>query len=152
DLAPALVEFLEGCDLCGFNLKGYDLRVLHAEFRRVKGDFFLGGRAVIEPVGIYHSFWKRDLFPAVRFYPSRQHPSAHSAAADVLAAAEVLDAMLARYSVLPREVAELHEHFRDPNAVDSNRCFTRVEGEIRFAFGKHRGQPLDGVARHSPDY
>jgi DNA polymerase-3 subunit epsilon len=49
-------------------------------------------------------------------------------------------------------VPGLHQHFSDPNAVDSNGCFVRVEGQIRFAFGKHRGQPLDVVARMKPDY
>lgn len=152
DLAPDLVEHLDGCDLCGFNLKRYDLRVLYAEFRRAQVNFSLDGRAIIDPMEIFHSFEKRDLAAAVNFYLSREHTGAHSAAADVLAAAEVLDAMLARYSVLPRGVVELHEHFSDPNAVDSNGFFTRVEGEIRFAMGKHRGQPLDGVARHNRDY
>jgi hypothetical protein len=28
----------------------------------------------------------------------------------------------------------------------------RVAGQVRFAFGKHRGQPLDTVARAKPDY
>src|SRR5712692_6833454 len=53
---------------------------------------------------------------------------------------------------LPRSAAGLHQHFNDPNAVDSNGCFVRVAGQVRFAFGKHRGQPLDAVARAKPDY
>jgi DNA polymerase-3 subunit epsilon len=69
-----------------------------------------------------------------------------------MATAAVLDAMLARYEELPRSPAGLHQHFKDPNAVDSNGCFVRVAGQVRFAFGKHRGQPLAAIARMKPDY
>ena len=78
--------------------------------------------------------------------------SAHAAGADVMATAEVLDAMLERYGDLPRTAAGLHQHFKDPNAVDSNGYFVRVEGQIRFAFGKYRGQPLQTVAKTKSDY
>jgi hypothetical protein len=37
---------------------------------------------------------------------------------------------------VPRTVAGLHQHCKDPNAVDSSGCFVRIEGEVRFAFGK----------------
>jgi hypothetical protein len=53
---------------------------------------------------------------------------------------------------LPRSPAGLHQHFKDPNAVDASGCFVRVAGQVRFAFGKHRGQPLDAVARAKPGY
>jgi DNA polymerase-3 subunit epsilon len=36
--------------------------------------------------------------------------------------------------------------------VDSGGRFVRVENEIRFAFGKYRGQPLKIVAQENPDY
>jgi hypothetical protein len=65
----------------------------------------------------------------------------------VLATAEILDAMVARYADLPRDVAGLFQHFKDPNAVDSGGSFVRVADQVRFAFGKYRGQPLDEVAR-----
>jgi DNA polymerase-3 subunit epsilon len=53
---------------------------------------------------------------------------------------------------LPRTVAGLHQHLQNPNAVDSTGHFIRIEGQIQFAFGKYRGQPLDAVARTKPDY
>jgi DNA polymerase-3 subunit epsilon len=92
------------------------------------------------------------LAAAVRFYCGREHDKGHAAASDVLATAEVLDAMVTRYAELPRTVAGLHQHFKDAHAVDSNGSFTRVGSEVRFAFGKYRGQPLDAIARMNPDY
>lgn len=152
DVADSLIAFLEGCDLCGFNLKRFDLRVLHAEFSRVGKPWSLRGRAIVDALEIFFAYEKRDLAAAVRFYCGREHENAHSAGGDVAATAEVLDAMLARYNDLPRTTAGLHQHFQDLNAVDSNGCFVRVAGQVRFAFGKHRGQPLDAVARAKPDY
>ena len=151
-LAPGLLAFLEGCDLCGFNLKKFDLRVLHVEFQRAGLTFPLDGRAVLDPMEIFHAKEKRDLAAAVRFYLGREHDGAHAARADVLATAAVLDAMLGRYADLPRDVLGLHAHFKDPNAVDSDSFFTRVEGEVRFKKGKHRGLPLTAVAAEYPGY
>jgi DNA polymerase-3 subunit epsilon len=36
--------------------------------------------------------------------------------------------------------------------ADSTGFFTRAGGELRFAQGKYRGQPLDVIARTKPDY
>ncbi len=152
EVAGDLLAFLDSCDLCGFNLKRFDLRLLHVEFGRVGLELPLMGRAILDVLEIFHAYEKRDLSAAVRFYCGRDHDDAHSAGADVKATAEVLDAMLARYEDLPRSVADLHQHLKDPNAVDSSGCFVRIEGQIRFRFGKHRGQPLDAVARMKPDY
>jgi DNA polymerase III subunit epsilon len=152
DVASHLLAFLQDCDLCGFNLKRFDLRVLQGEFVRAGQQFSLTGRAIVDVLEIFHTYERRDLAAAVRFYCNRDHANAHAADADVCATAEVLDAMLARYEDLPRSAAEPHQHFKDPNAVDSSGYFVRIEGQVRFAFGKHRGQPLDAVARAKPDY
>jgi DNA polymerase-3 subunit epsilon len=151
-VAEGLLTFLDGCDLCGFNLKKFDLRVLYAEFTRAGRTLPLEGRAVIDAMEIFHRYEPRDLGAAVRFYLGREHDGAHSAAADVLATADVLDAMMARYADLPRNVARLHQHFVDPDRVDSSGFFVRVEGHFRFAMGKYRGQPLEVIAATKPDY
>jgi DNA polymerase-3 subunit epsilon len=151
-VAAGLLAFLDGCDLCGFNVKRFDLRMLYVEFGRAGLRLPLEGRALVDPLEIFHAYERRDLAAAVRFYCSREHIDAHGAAADVLATAEVLDAMVLRYADLPRSVPALHIHFNDPRSVDSAGCFLRVQGEIRFAFGKYRGQPLAAVVRTKPDY
>jgi DNA polymerase-3 subunit epsilon len=151
-LAANLLTFLEGCDLSGFNLKRFDLRVLYAEFNRASHPLSLEGRAILDAMEIFHAREPRDLTAAVRFYCGREHEGAHAASTDVLATAEVLDAMLGRYMDLPRTVVGLNQHLKNPNAADSDGKFVRVEGELRFTFGKYRGQPLDAVARMKPDY
>jgi DNA polymerase-3 subunit epsilon len=151
-VAQGLLAFLDGCDLCGFNLKRFDLRVLYREFARAGRSLPLEGRAVIDPMEIFHRFEPRDLTAAVRTYLGREHTDGHSAAADAQATAEVLDAMIARYADLPRTVAGLHQHFADPDRVDSDGFFRQVEGKVRFLKGKHRGEPLDVIAATTPGY
>ncbi len=151
-VAGKLARFLDGCDLCGFNLKRFDLRVLYCEFQRAGVAFDLEGRALVDPMEMFHQLEPRHLAAAVRFYLGRDHEGAHAAADDVLATADVLDAMLGRYPDLPRTPTGLHERFLDACAVDSDGFFTRVEGEVRFKKGKYRGQPLAAVARRDPGY
>ena len=151
-VALGLLKFLDGCDLCGFNLKRFDLKVLIAEFSRIDRHFPLDGRRLIDPLEIYHDRERRDLSAAVRFYCGRDHDGAHSASADVQVTAEILDAMLERYPDLPRSVEELHDLYRDQRSVDLDGKFIRVDSRIVFNFGKYRGRRLDDVARESPDY
>jgi DNA polymerase-3 subunit epsilon len=151
-LAADLRSFFDGADLCGFNLKRFDLRVLYVEFSRAGQNLSMEGRAILDPMEIFHAREPRNLSAAVRFYCNREHEGAHAADADVLATADVLDAMLGRYTDLPRTVIGLDQHLKNPNAVDSAGNFIRIEDEIRFAFGKYRGQSLDAVARAKPDY
>lgn len=141
-IARGLLDFLDGCDLAGFNLKRFDLKVLCAEFARCGIDFPLAGRAIIDVCVMFHELHPRDLTAAVRHYVGAPDFAAHSAAGDVSATAEVLDAMIERHAELPRTVADLGAVFTNPDAVDIDECFVRRGGELVFAFGKHNGRPI----------
>lgn len=151
-LAGGLLRFLDGCDLCGFSLRKYDLPVLRAEFARSGRTLDLAGRAVVDVRDIFFRYEPRSLTAAVRHYLGRDHVGAHSAAADTRATAEVLAAMLAQYPDLPRTPADLQRHLLPADAADAEGKLVRVGGELRFTFGRYRGQPLAVVARENPEY
>jgi DNA polymerase III subunit epsilon len=151
-LAQGLLDFLDDCDLCGFNIRRFDLRMLWAEFRRVGMELPLDGRAIIDAMELFHAREPRDLAAAVRFYCGKEHAEGHDAANDVVATVEVLDAMLGRYADLPRSAAGLQGLLPSGRLADVAGFFTTVGGELRFAKGKHRGQPVDAVARREPGY
>jgi DNA polymerase-3 subunit epsilon len=152
-LAPAILTFVEGCDLCGYNLLRFDLRLILTEYQRAGLTFPIRGRRIIDPCRIFHLREPRDLSSALRFYCGREHDGAHGASADVLATLAVLEAQLDRYADLPRSVAGLHDHLRDPRTVDLSEMFTRLsDGRIEFAKGKYKGQLLRDIARNKPDY
>src|SRR5262249_46281368 len=47
EIATPLAANLERCDLCGYNIWSFDLKILRAEFRRVGVPFSTEGRYII---------------------------------------------------------------------------------------------------------
>jgi DNA polymerase-3 subunit epsilon len=153
-IARGLLDFLGDADLAGFNVRRFDVPLLDREFRDCGLDLGLDRRRVIDAMAIFHRKEPRHLSAAVRFYLGRDHEGAHGAAADVEAAAEVLAAQVARYDDLPATVEDL-DGWCNPvpeDAVDRAGKFVRREGEVVFAFGKHKGRPLREVAARETDY
>ena len=154
EVGPRLAAFLEGCDLAGYNLRGFDIPLLARELERVKVPFSFEGRRVVDAQVIYFRKEPRDLAAAVRTFVGREHAGAHSALADTIAAAEVLAGQLARYDDLPRDVEALAA-FTAPvegRWVDADKRFVWRDGAAVFNFGAKRGQPLAAVAAKSPEY
>jgi DNA polymerase-3 subunit epsilon len=152
-IARSLAAYLEGCDLCGYNLWSFDLRLLLHEFRRVGVPFSTEDRYLIDPKRIFHGRERRDLAAALKFYCGKEHAGAHSAEADVLAALLVLDGQADRYDDLPRTIPELHAHMAYPDFADPDGKFRRRDdGVIVFAFGPQRGRSVEEVARTDPGF
>jgi DNA polymerase-3 subunit epsilon len=138
-------EFVQGADLAGYNLVRFDLPLLEAEVQREGGRLDLRGARLLDAMVIFKKKERRDLTAAVQFYCGRSHEGAHTAEADTLATLDVLDAQLARYDDLPRDVAGLHEFCNQgfERFVDRTRKFRWTDaGEAAFNFGKHEGRTL----------
>ena len=153
-VAPDLAAFLEGCDLAGYNLRGFDIPLLAREFERVKVPFSFEGRRVVDAQVIYFRKEPRDLAAAVRTFVGREHTGAHSALADAIASAEVLAGQLRRYADLPRGIEALAA-FTAPvegRWVDADKRFVWRDGAAVFNFGAKRGQTLADVAAKNPEY
>ena len=153
-VAKALLDWLDGADLAGFNVVRFDAPLLDQEFRRCGQDLALSPRRVIDAMTIFHRKERRDLTAAVRFYLDRDHEGAHSAEADVTATLEILEAQLDRYDDLPKTVEELAQWSRAgrPGAIDPDGKFVWKDGEAVFAFGKHQGKSLKAIAQSASDY
>jgi len=113
-----LADFLDGCDLAGFNQIAYDVPMWLAECKRHAINFSMAGRQQVDVRVIFNvreTGWDRflmgprNLGAAVRHYCGRELEGAHSAEADTQATVDVLLAQLQRYPDLPRDVAGLHE-------------------------------------------
>ena len=151
-VAKSLADFLEGCDLAGYNLVKYDLPLLEKEFERAKVPFSIEGRKVVDVMKIFYRMEPRDLAGACRFYLGREHNDAHSAQADVAATADILGAMMERYSTLPKEIDELCGALAEPDAMDISGNIILKNGQPHLNFGKHQGKSLEWVANKDPDY
>jgi len=152
--ARSLAEMLEGCDLAGFNVRGFDIAMLVAEFERCGVTLDLEGRRVVDMQNIFHREERRDLSAAARFYLGRDHEEAHTALGDIRTSAAVLAAQLERYPDLPRDLDGLHtycEEFR-PTRTEVDRWFSGTDDQRVFRRGKHAGTALAQVAIDAPDY
>jgi DNA polymerase III subunit epsilon len=148
-----LAAYLEGCDLCGYNIWSFDLKILAGEFRRAAVSFSMAGRHIVHPIRIFYEREPRDLRAALRFYRGMEHEGAHGAEADVMTALLVLDGQADRYQVLPRSIAELHQYMEYPEILDPDGKFVRRDdGVVVLAFGKYNGEPLVDVARSDRAY
>jgi len=149
-VAQEISNFLQGCDLAGFNLASYDLRMLQREFERAGVKFSTDGRAIVDAKQIYHAKEPRDLEAACRHYLNEEHTHAHSALDDVLATWRVINAQVRRYQDLPRDPAGINTLFN--KSVDSEGKFEWNGQQVAFTFGKYRGRLLQQVAETDAEY
>jgi DNA polymerase-3 subunit epsilon len=104
----AIVELVEGADLCGFGIERFDLPMLLAELRRIDPRYFTGPQpglrrldvmAMLHDLVPYARHLRRTLSYALGRFCDVDHPGAHGSAADCCATAAVLDAMIAHYAL-----------------------------------------------------
>jgi DNA polymerase-3 subunit epsilon len=155
-IAKSFFQFLEDCDLCGFNIKKYDLPLLTNEFKRYGFDFNKTGRRIIDLKIIFHKYYPRDLETAYQVYCDKVLVNSHSSDADARACAEILESQLRIHKDLPRSLNELHQYCCNPdenNWVDPEGKFIFQGEDIYCNFGnKHKGRKLSEIAKIDPGY
>lgn len=144
--------FIGDADLAGFNVLRFDLPMLEAEFKRAGSLWSSEGRHIVDAMQLFHRFEKRDLAGAVKFYLGTELVGAHGALPDALATIAVLRAQMKRYELPAESAEELAKLCVDPDAVDRDGKFKRVNGEVIFTFGKYNGKKLADVAAHDPGF
>ena len=124
-LADDLLARLDGCDLCGFNVKRFDLQLLYNEFHRAGQSFALDGRAVIDPQEIFHTHEPRDLGAAVSSISAVSTPERIPPPRTCWRRRRSSTPCSPVTADLKRDAEGLHAQFQDPDAVDSAGFFTR---------------------------
>lgn len=153
--AKSVRDFMQGCDIGGFNVIGFDLPVLEAEFARAKVEFSREGRYLVDSQVIYHQRDPRDLAAAYRKYCGKELKNAHSAEDDAKASAEILEGQLQMHQDLPKDVSGLCLLCYETNEryVDTEGKFAWEDGEAVCNFGKkYKGRRLKDLAIQDPGY
>jgi len=165
EVAKSIYQFLEGCDLAGYNMIKFDVPMLVEEFLRCNINFSIAKRKLIDAQKIFHLMEPRTLEAAYRFYCKKELSNAHSAEADCNATLEVLEAQIEQYAgktikdkdgnlhaPIENDMNKLHELFSQ-NMVDlQGRMVYNEKNEIIFNFGKHKGKPVLQVLKQEPTY
>lgn len=153
EVAQLLANFLQGCDLAGYNSNKFDVPILVEEFLRVDVEFDLENRKLVDVQNVFHIMEPRTLVAAYKFYCGKELTNAHSAEADITATHEVLEAQLSKYANLKPNVDFLHEFTFKTKVVDlAGRVVYNDAGEEVFNFGKHAGKRVVDVFRTEPSY
>ncbi len=166
ELAPQLSQFLNNCDLAGFNSNKFDVPVLVEEFLRADIDFDLKNRRLIDVQNIFHIMEPRNLTAAYKFYCNKPLENAHSAEADTIATYEIFKAQLERYQnteVTDEKGNKLVPVKNDMSILSNLTARTRnvdLAGRIVyndnnievFNFGKHKDKSVKEVFEKEPSY
>lgn len=154
-VAQEVVDFLEGCDLAGFNLERFDLPLLERELSQVGIEFRWQGRKIYDAQKVYHLNERRDLTAAYQFYCGKDLRNAHSALADAEATLEILESQVQRYGEGAEDLETLSRfNYRSSNDFyDSTRKFRWWNGELYPMFGKYaKRSSLQEICRRDPAY
>jgi DNA polymerase III subunit epsilon len=153
EIAKNLANFLEGCDLAGYNAIKFDIPVLAEEFLRANIDFSFRKRRYVDVQVIFHKKEQRTLAAAYLFYCKKELEGAHGSKADTSATLEVLKCQLDRYRDLENDIEKLAEYSSFNNNVDfAGRIILDEKGVEIFNFGKHKGKAVEFVFQEEPAY
>jgi DNA polymerase-3 subunit epsilon len=151
-VANEVRQFLDLCDLGGYNSNRFDLPLLVEEFLRAGQEFDVAGRELLDVQRIYHLMEPRNLSAAYRFYCNKDLKDAHSAEADAQATWEVLESQIQKYPQLGNTIDSILKITGREEIVDFARRFGMENGEVVFNFGKHKGKPVTRVLKEEPHY
>lgn len=152
-MAKELANFIEGCDLAGYNSNKFDIPMLAEEFLRAEVDFDITKRNLVDVQNIFHKMEQRTLSAAYKFYCDKDLVDAHSAEADTIATMEILLAQVEKYDSLENNIAFLSEFSKATNNVDllGRIVYDKNNVEV-FNFGKHKGKAVLEVLEKEPGY
>jgi DNA polymerase-3 subunit epsilon len=151
-VANEIKQFLDNCDLAGYNSNRFDIPLLAEEFLRVGLEFDFNNRRLVDVQKIFHMMEQRTLSAAYKFYCNKNLEGAHGAEADASATWEILQAQIEKYPQLGSSVETIITCIGDDCIVDFARRMVMENGIEIFNFGKHKGRSVADVLRAEPQY
>jgi len=151
-VANEIKQFLDNCDLAGYNSNRFDIPLLAEEFLRVGLEFDFNNRQLVDVQKIFHMMEQRTLSAAYKFYCNKNLEGAHGAEVDASATWEILQAQIEKYPQLGTSIETIITCIGDDCIVDFARRMVMENGVEIFNFGKHKGRAVVDVLRAEPQY
>lgn len=153
ELANGIKQFLDNCDLCGFNSNKFDFPILTEEFIRAGlDDVNFRDRHLVDVQQIFFKKEPRSLSAAYKFYCGKELIDAHSAEADALATMDILFAQIDYYDDLSDSVEELAQLSKGDDFLDYSRRIKLSNGIAVFNFGKYKDKAVEEILKKEPQY
>jgi DNA polymerase III subunit epsilon len=152
-MSNEIKQFLDNCDLGGYNSNRFDIPLLMEEFLRSEIDVDLSTRRMIDVQHIFYTMQPRTLSAAYEFFCQKELVGAHGAEADINATIEVLEAQLTKYDKLGKTVDSVLECIGEEKIIDYARRFSyNDKGDEVFNFGKYKNMTTNDVFKKDPHY
>lgn len=146
-------QFLDNCDLGGYNSNRFDIPMLMEEFLRAGMDVDLSTRRMVDVQHIFYTMEPRTLSAAYKFFCNKELENAHSAEVDVNATIDVLLSQITRYEKLGNSVDSILSTIGEEKIVDYARRFLFDDRGVEvFNFGKYKGKSVREVLKSEPQY
>lgn len=147
-VAPGIARGFVNCDFGGKNTR-FDLRLTAAEMRRNKIEWSYRGARILDADRLEQIGEPRSLSHLYKKHTGKELKNAHDAMVDVRGTTELIAAQIRTYTILSRNLDELH-HAQWPGWIDTEGKFRfNQEGKPVVMFGKHRHWLMASVP---PDY
>lgn len=151
--ANEIKQFIDGCDLGGYNSNRFDMPLLIEEFSRAGIDFKIDDKKMLDVQKVFHLMEQRTLSAAYKFYCNKTLEGAHSAEVDATATWEILEAQIERYPTIGNTLESIVKFTGEDDIVDFARRFVKdAKGVEIFNFGKHKGKTVVQVLKEEPQY
>ena len=154
--AKALFEYLNGCDLAGFGIRRFHLRVLRQEFEFIGFDFDLKERVIVDAMEIYHKLEPRDFAGAYSRFVGGDFVRTTEDDVTANAVKAIIIGQLTQHPDLPGDPASLERWVTgetvERHIDDEGRFTLSDEGDPIINFGRYRGHTLYDLSETHPDY
>lgn len=151
-LANEIKQFMEGCDIGGYNSNRFDVPMLNEEFLRAGISVDIETRKLLDVQKVFHMMEQRTLSAAYQFYCHKTLEGAHTAEADATATWEILEAQIDRYPQIGNTVDSIVKFTGEDEIIDFARRLVYDNGVVVFNFGKHKGKAVIEVLKEEPQY
>ena len=151
-VANEVKQFLDNCDIGGYNSNRFDIPMLIEEFLRCNLSFSTDGRKLIDVQKIFHQMEPRTLSAAYKFYCNKELIGAHGAETDATATYEILEAQIELYPKLGNTAESVYKICGEDDTIDFSRRLIKVNGIETYNFGKHKGKAVTDVMKIEPQY
>jgi len=151
EIGNEIKQFIENCDLCGYNSNRFDFALLTEEFLRSGIDVDFKSRKQVDVHQIFVKQEPRNLTAAYKFYCDKDLVGAHGALADTEATFEILLAQIDRYDI-GDDVHSLHNLSKGDDVLDYARRIKILNDVAVFNFGKHKDKSVIEVLQKEPQY
>lgn len=151
DKAAQIVKFIGNCDLGTFNGNKFDIPMFMSEMARCGVSFSVEGRRLLDFYKVFAEKEKRDLTAALKFYCNKEMEDAHAAHADVDATFEIARGQIEMYDDV-NSADDINILSGSESRVDIAGFMERIDGQVVFAVGKHKGTPVQQAHSVDPGY